>query len=157
MHPASCILLALLYNAVVHKKWRVMAIIIVWIVFGVANLLRAGMTVYIAPALAEYPPSLSLPLLASVYGLWGVIFLAAAVIAWRRKSTGGAFGLALLYQAVLWIMNLLGGRSGYARSLWPRDVLLTLIFLALIALLAGRSGLFKKKANRQWIDNPSPR
>lgn len=111
-----------------------------------ANLLRAGMAFYIAPALAEYPPSLSLPLLASVYGLWGVIFLVAAVIAWRRKSTSGALGLALLYQAVLWIMNLLGGRSGYARSLWPRDLLLTLIFLTLIALLADYDRLFKRKA-----------
>ena len=145
LHPASCILLALLYNAVVRKKWRVIAIIIVWIVFGAANLLRAGMTVYIAPALAEYPPSLSLPLLASVYGLWGVIFLAAAIIAWRRKSTRGALGLALLYQAVLWIINLVGDRSEYARSLWPRDLLLTIIFLVLIALLAGSGRPFKKK------------
>jgi hypothetical protein len=139
-------LLALLYNAVVHKQWRVIAIIIVWIVFGAVNLLRAGMTVYIAPALAEYPPSLSLPLLASVYGLWGVTFLAAAVITWRRKSTGGALGLALLYQAVLWTLNLVGDRSTYTRSLWPRDALLTLIFLALIALLADYDRLFRKKA-----------
>ncbi|MBN2390684.1 MAG: hypothetical protein JXR84_08175 [Anaerolineae bacterium] len=129
------------------KKWRVIAIIIVWIAFGAANLLRAGMTVYIAPALAEYPPSLSLPLLASVYGLWGVIFLAAAVIAWRRKSiSSGTLGLALLYQAVLWIMNLLSYRSTYTRSLWPRDLFLTLIFLVLVALLAGYDRLFKKKA-----------
>jgi hypothetical protein len=144
LHPDSCILLALLYNAVVLKKWRVIAIIIVWIAFGAANLLRAGMTVYIAPALAEYPPSLSLPLLGSVYGLWGIIFLVAAVIAWRRKSTGGALGLALAYQAVLWTMNLLAYRSTYARSLWPRDLLLTLIFLGFVVLLAGRDGLFNK-------------
>ncbi len=115
-----------------------MAIVIVWIVFGAANLLRAGMTVYIAPALAEYPPSLSLPLLAGVYGLWGVVFLAAALIAWRRKSTGGALGLALAYQAMLWIISLISYRSEYARSLWPRDLLLTFIFLGLVALLAGR-------------------
>lgn len=144
--PRSRFSRILLYNAVVHKKWRETAIIIVWTVFGVANLLRAGMTVYIAPALAEYPPSLSLPLLASVYGLWGVIFLAAAIIAWRRKSTGGALSLALLYQVVLWIVNLLSYRSTYARSLWPRDLFLTFIFLVLVALLAGYDRLFKKKA-----------
>lgn len=136
--PASCILPTLLYNPSVLKQWRVLAVSIVWLIFGVANLLRAGMAVYIAPALAEYPPSLSLPLLGSVYGLWGVIFLAAAVIAWRRKSTGGALGLALVYQTVLWTMNLVGDRSTYTRSLWPRDALLTLAFLALIALLVGR-------------------
>lgn len=115
-----------------------MAITVVWIVFGAANLLRAGMTVYIAPALTEYPPSAPLLFLAGVYGLWGVIFLGAAVLTWRRKTTRGALVLALLYQAVLWTMNLAAYRSTYARSLWPRDLLLTLIFLGLVALLAGR-------------------
>ncbi|MEJ5311735.1 MAG: hypothetical protein WHX52_18385 [Anaerolineae bacterium] len=120
------------------KHWRVLAIAIVWAIFGVANLVRAGMAAYIAPALAEYPPSVPLLLLGSVYGLWGAIFLAAAIITWRRKSSGGAFGLALAYQAVLWMLNLFGYRSAYARSLWPRDLLLTLIFLALIALVTRR-------------------
>jgi len=114
--------------------------------FGAVNLIRAGMSVYMAPALAEYPPSLSLGLLAGVYGLWGVIFLAAALITWRRKSTHGAFGLALAYQVVLWIIKLIGYRSEYARSVWSRDLLLTLIFLTLIALLAGHDRLLKKKA-----------
>ncbi len=120
------------------KHWRVFAIAIVWAILGVANLVRAGMAAYIAPALAEYPPSVPLLLLGSVYGLWGAIFLAAAIITWRRKSSGGAFGLALAYQAVLWMLNLFGYRSAYARSLWPRDLLLTLIFLALIALVTRR-------------------
>jgi hypothetical protein len=107
----------------------------VWLVFGVANLIRAGMTLYIAPALEGRTLSVSLPFLGSVYGLWGVIFLVAAVIAWRRKSTGGALGLALFYQAVLWILHLVGDRSTYARSLWARDVLMTLVFLAFIIIL----------------------
>jgi len=107
-------------------------------VFGAANLIRAGMSVYIAPALVEYPTSLSLPFLGAVYGLWGLIFLAAAIITWRRKSTGGALGLAVAYQVILWIIKLIGYRSEYARSLWPRDLLLTLLFLACIALVAGR-------------------
>ncbi len=143
---ASCILPALLYNPSVFKQWRVLAVCIVWVIFGAANLLRAGMAAYIAPALAEYPPSLSLLLLGSVYGLWGVIFLAAAIVTWRRKNANGALGLALAYQVVLWILNLMGDRSEYARSLWPRDAVLTLLFLALIALLAGHGRLFKKKA-----------
>jgi len=134
-----------LYNSSVAKQWRALAICIIWVIFGAANLLRAGMAAYIAPALAEYPPSLSLAVLGSVYGLWGVIFLVAALVAWRRKDTSGAPGLALAYQAVLWILHFLGDRSDYARSLWPRDAVLTLLFLALIALLAGRDRLFKKK------------
>lgn len=128
----------------VDKKWRVPALIIVWIVFGAANLLRAGMATYIATALVGYPLSLSLPLLKGVYGVWGMIFLAAAVVTWRRQSTGSAPALALAYQATLWLLHLLGDRSAYARSLWPRDVFLTLVFLALIVLLAGR-----KKSARQ--------
>lgn len=146
MKDAPCILPTLLYNAGVYKQWRVLAISIIWIVFGVANLLRAGMTVYIAPALVEYPPSLSLPVLGSVYGLWGMIFLVMAVIAWRRESVCGALGLALAYQIFLWMIKLIGYRSAYACSLWPRDALLTLLFLASIALLAGHKWLFKKKA-----------
>jgi len=145
LYPASCILPGLLYNAGVLKYWRVIAIVILWTVFGAANLIRAGMSAYIAPALVEYPTSLSLALLGAVYGLLGLIFLAAAIITWRRKSTGGALGLALAYQAVVWIIKLVGYRSEYARSLWSRDLLLTVIFLALIALVAGRGGLFNKK------------
>lgn len=103
------------------------------------------MAAYIAPALTEYPPSLSLSLLGGLYGLWGAIFLAAAVIVWRRKNTGGALGLALAYQLTLWLLHLLGDRSDYARSLWPRDAVLTLLFLTLIALVAGQGWLFKKK------------
>jgi len=138
LHPASCILPGLLYNPSVFKQWRVLAISIVWVIFGVANLIRAGMSVYIASALVEYPTSLSLPLLGAVYGLLGLVFLAAAIITWRRKSTGGALGLAVAYQAVVWIIKLIGYRSEYARSLWPRDLLLTLLFLACVALVAGR-------------------
>jgi len=134
---ASCILPGLLYNPSVLKQWRVLAICIVWAIFGVANLIRAGMSVYIAPALVEYPTSLSLPLLGAVYGLLGLMFLAAAIITWRRKSAGGVLGLAVAYQVVLWIIKLIGYRSEYARSLWPRDLLLTVIFFALIALLTG--------------------
>lgn len=141
----SCIFPGLLYNPSVLKQWRVLVIYIVWVIFGAANLMRAGMSVYIAPALAEYPTSLSLPLLGAVYGLLGLIFLAAAIVTWRRKSTGGAPGLAVAYQVVVWIVKLIGYRSEYARSLWARDLLLTLIFLALVALLAGRDGLFNKK------------
>ncbi len=114
-----------------------MLISVVWVVFGAANLIRAGMAVYIAPALDGYVLSLPLPLLGSVYGLWGVIFIAAAVVAWRRQTTTGAFGLAVAYQVVLWTLNLVSARSGYARSLWPRDIFLTLVFLTFIALLAG--------------------
>ena len=36
-------------------------------------------------------------------------------------------------------------RSTYARSLWPRDLFLSLIFLVLVALLTGRDDLFNKK------------
>ena len=138
LHPASCILSALLYNPSVLKQWRVLAISIVWVIFGAANLIRAGMSAYIAPALVEYPTSLSLPFLGAVYGLVGLVFLAAAIITWRRKSTGGALGLAVAYQAVVWIIKLIGYRSEYARSLWPRDLLLTLLFLACVALVVGR-------------------
>lgn len=106
--------------------------------FGAANLIRAGMSVYIAPALVEYPTSLSLPLLGAVYGLLGLIFVAAAIITWRRKSISGALGLAVAYQVVVWIIKLIGYRSEYARGLWLRDLLLTVIFLALVALVAGR-------------------
>lgn len=128
----------MLYNAGVLKHWRVLILVIVWVIFGTANLIRAGMAAYIAPALAAYPTSLSLPLLGAVYGLLGLIFLAAAIVTWRRKNTAGALGLAVAYQVILWIVKLIGYRSEYARSLWARDLLLTFIFLACVAFVAGR-------------------
>jgi len=67
-HPTSFSRI-LLYNPSVLKYWRVIAIVIIWIVFGAANLIRAGMSAYIAPALTEYQTSLSLPLLGAMYGL----------------------------------------------------------------------------------------
>ncbi len=138
----SCLLPTLLYNADVFTRWRVLAII--WAVLGVANLVRAGMTLYVAPVLTSYPLSVPLPLLGGLYSLWGVIFLATALFTWRRAAAGAAFKLALIYQAVLWLLHGVGDRSDYVRSLWLRDVCLTLVFLALIAFLAKPTKLFRK-------------
>jgi hypothetical protein len=54
---------------------------------------------------------------------------------WRRKANGYALKLAIIYQATLWIVHVAGDRSEYARSLWPRDAVLTLAFLTLVAFL----------------------
>ena len=141
----SCIISALQYNSCVFKRWRMLSIF--FLLVGVSNLIRVRMVSYTAPALEGYTLSLSLPFLSWSYGLFGAIFVGAAVVYGWLKKTNYAFSLAALYQAALWIIHLVGDRSSYARSLWPRDALLTIVFLTFTALLTGHGGLLKKKAD----------
>lgn len=98
--------------------------------------MRAGMAVYIAPALEGLALSLPLPFLGGFYLLCGLCFLAAGLIYWWKKQQRFALVLALAYQSVLWILRLAADRSDYARSLWSRDALLTVAFLAIVTILA---------------------
>ena len=129
------------------KRWHILSTL--FLLIGLANLIRAGMGVYIAPALKSLSLSLPLPLLSAGYLLCGLCFVTTAIIYWRRKTSHNALKLATAYQAILWIIHLAGDRSEYARSLWPRDAVLTLAFLALVAFLS-----HKRKPSQ--TDNPHP-
>ena len=120
----------LLYNSFVLKRQRILALLFVAV--GLANLLRAGMAIFVAPTLADWSLALPLPLLGGFYLLWGLAFTGTAVVIWRGRGLRLALPLAAAYQAGVWVLNLLGTRSAYHRSLWVRDLLLTGAFLGLV-------------------------
>ncbi len=115
------------------KKWRALALF--WLLLGIANLVRAAVAYRLTEALEAHPPAVALPLLGWVYAVWGAAFLVSAALTWRRRAQRGAVWLTLAYQAGLWIVRLGAYRSDYARSLWARDLLLTGLFILLIAWL----------------------
>ena len=52
------------------KRWRILSIL--FLLVGLANLIRAGLRSYIAPALEDCDLSLPLPLLGGFYLLFGL-------------------------------------------------------------------------------------
>jgi hypothetical protein len=124
---------------------------IFFLILGVANLVRAGTAAYVTPVFQEDAGwSLALPIevLGGFYLFWGIAFIGVTVLTlfeqidWgRRKHSGGrgavrrALIAAFAYQGTLWMLRLLAYRSTYARSLWARDGLLTMLFLAAVAIL----------------------
>lgn len=117
-----------------HLRWVAGLLLLV----GVANLVRAGMAAYSAPVLAEW--SLTWPwwLFGGLYLLWGVSLSGLAIALWRGQARRLGLPLAVAYQASLWLLHLLGDRSVYARSLWGRDLLLSALFLAVVAWGTGQ-------------------
>jgi hypothetical protein len=118
----------------VFKRWR--ALTLLFLLVGVLNLIRAGMALYIAPAMAGWALSLPLPWLGAFYAVWGIGWMVVAVRCWRRRGRCRALAMALAYQATLWLLHLLTDRSPYVRSLWVRDLLVTGSFLALVIYLS---------------------
>jgi len=116
------------------KKWRLLALF--WLLFGIANMFRAGMAYRLTGALAPYPPAVALPFLGWLYAGWGVAFLVGAVFAWRQIGQRWIVLLALVYQATLWMVRLCAYRADYARNLWVRDALLTSLFVLVVVWLA---------------------
>jgi len=114
----------------VLKRQRILALLFAAV--GLANLLRAWLAFFVVPALADWSLALPLPLLGGFYLLWGLAFTGTAVLIWQGHRLQLALSLAVMYQAGVWALNLLGTRSVYHRSLWVRDLLLTGAFLGLV-------------------------
>lgn len=107
-----------------------------WLVFGLANLLRAGIAHRLGGTLALYTPAVSLPFLGWLYAGWGAAFLIGAALAWQHRGLRWAIPLALAYQATGWALRLCAYRAEYARALWARDAVLTALFILVVAWLA---------------------
>ncbi|MGC9469515.1 MAG: hypothetical protein ACP5HS_13045 [Anaerolineae bacterium] len=111
-------------------------LLILYVAIGLANVVRGVMAFVVAPILTDL--SLPLPVLGVVYLLYGVGFVSAGLIFLMRT---GPFarrlvqGVALAYQLTFWLIRLLGVRSATARSLWPRDLFLTIAFLLVVFAL----------------------
>jgi len=112
----------------------VIAVSLLVLALGLANLGRAGVAVHYNALLPDLPLTVPLTYLAAMGGVWGAVFVACAVglvrfRPWGRWSTLAA---VTLYEAHVWVNYLLLDASDYARQTRPRDLLLTLLLLALV-------------------------
>ncbi|MFP4393778.1 MAG: hypothetical protein ACLFTI_00825 [Anaerolineales bacterium] len=106
---------------------------LILLLIGLGNLVRTGMIGYVAPVIDDQMLSVSWEFLGAFYLAWGIVFVALALMVWRRQRRAWALPVALGYQASVWLLRLLAERSSYARSLWRRDLLLSALFLLLVA------------------------
>lgn len=109
-------------------------------VLGIANVARGLLAIGVNPVLAG-TTSLPFWLLGLVYLIWGVAFLVCDAVALRRpdRARRSLRLCAVAYQATVWIIRVLGDVSTYARRLWLRDALLSLLFLVSVFVLTGLS------------------
>lgn len=117
-------------------------LLVLHIVLGLANVTRGVLAFKVGPVLAPAEPSLSLSLLGWIYILWGVVLLGIGIGCFRRTSIRSRWvlrGTAVAYQVTAWIIRLVGDRSTYARSLWGRDLVLTILFLGVVYVLTALS------------------
>lgn len=124
------------------KRRRILAV--VFLLMGLANLLRAGLVPEALTVLEPEMLSLPLPLLGGLYGLFGLGFIVLAILSWLDRAEAWSFPFAVVYQLVLWIIRFIGYRSPFAQSLWARDLLLTLLFLVVVFVL-NRTGQRRAK------------
>ncbi|MGC9350160.1 MAG: hypothetical protein ACP5JG_18615 [Anaerolineae bacterium] len=131
---------------------RLWLLTILYGVLGIANVARGVLALTLAPIFADQSMALPLPLLGILYLAWGAGFAATLVFYWRlsrRRSRRGrkvperarklALGVALGYQATIWMIYLFGARASHARRLWARNLLSTAVFIVAVTLLTARS------------------
>ena len=113
-------------------------LLVLCILVGGANVIRGATGWAVSSSLSVGP--IPLPILSTLYLLWGGVFLStgAAVFHGMRPGYGSRVisSVALLYQATVWAIRLVGERSSYARSLWMRELVLTCAFVLTAMLLA---------------------
>ncbi len=114
------------------QKW-VVGLGLLALMLGLGNLGQAVMALRYAARLPDLPLTAPLSYLAAMGGFWCVVFVGCAVglvcfCAWGRRS---ALAAVTLYQAHVWVNHLLFDASDYARQTRPRDLVLTLLLLAL--------------------------
>ncbi|HEY89552.1 MAG TPA: hypothetical protein G4N98_07445 [Thermoflexia bacterium] len=115
------------------KRRYILAIL--FLLVGLLNLLRAGMTPVVSATLEGWPVAIPLPFLGVLYACCGVCGLVFAFLFWKGRRLNWALPVAGAYQLILWMLHW-GYRATYIRALWARDLLLTVIFLVAVALLA---------------------
>ncbi len=119
-------------------------LLILYVVLGLANVTRGVLAFRVGEVLAPAAPSLDLSVLGGIYIGWGVVLLSVGIGCFRRTSMRSRRvlrGSAAAYQVTAWIVRLMGDRSTYARSLWGRDLVLTILFLGVVLVLTGLSTL----------------
>ena len=124
-------------------------LLILFVGVGGANIIRGILGFAVSPSLSSQ--SIPLPLLSTVYLLYGVGFLVAGAAYLPRSGRSRkrlTLGVALSYQAVVWIIHLVGDRSSYAQDLWLRDLIGTCVFI-LVVVGVTRGNAARPRAKRQ--------
>lgn len=118
---------------VAMKRQRALGLLFLFM--GLANLARAALVPLVSPVLEGWPLSVSLPWLGGLYLVWGLAFTAAGWLTYKGKTSVWALPLAVGYQGMMWAVRLLTYRAVYVRDLWARDLVLSALFLGLVAFL----------------------
>lgn len=111
--------------------WGLIGVVLLLALVGLGNLGKGVMALHYARMLPDLPMTVSWAYLAGMGMFWGIALLACAVaLAMRRPwSRRAALTMATLYQAHAWLNHLLLDASDYARQTWPRDGVLSALFL----------------------------
>ena len=115
------------------QKWVVYLSVVV-LGLGLANVGRAGTALAYRARLPDLEMTVSWAYLAVMGSVWGVVFLACLVglLGFRRWGRWSTLVAVVVYEIHVWGNHLLFDANEYARSLWPRDLALTLLLLILI-------------------------
>ena len=131
-----------------NRRWVLVGL---YTLLAAVNLARGFLAFRLVPVFANWPLALPLPLLGVVYLSWGLLFLTILVAAVRRFDARTRRHIRVsgtLYQAVIWMIHVIGDRSSYARMHWWQDALMTAGFLATILWLTAppdRQGVEAKR------------
>jgi len=115
------------------QKW-VIALSLLLLALGLANLGRAGMALYYDGQLPDLSLTVPLTYLAALGSFWGLAFVACAwgLVRFRRWGRWGTLAAVTMYEIHVWINHLLFDANDYARQTWSRDMTLTLLLLILV-------------------------
>ena len=104
------------------------------LVLGLSNWVRMAMALWYAARLPDLPMTVTWSYLAVMGGVWGAVFLVCGAglyypRPWARWAT---LATVTAYEAHVWFNHLVFDASEYARLTRLRDLLLTLLLLALV-------------------------
>ena len=140
------------------QKW-VIALALLALGLGLANLVRGGVALRYASLLPELPTTVPLAVVAATGAFWGVAWITCAVGLARFRPWGqrGTLATASLYEINVWINHLLFDASDYARQARPWDLLLTALLLSLVwgslSLHSVREVFVPSRINSQEAEN----
>ena len=114
------------------QKW-VAGLGLLMLALGLANLGKAVMAARYAVLLPDLPMTVPWGYLVATGAFWGLVLSACGIALWLRRpwARWATPATATLYQAHVWLNHLLFDASDYARQTRSRDLVLTLLLLAL--------------------------
>ena len=114
------------------RRW---GLLVIFLVTGLVNLVRGLLVLRFAPGLRGYELSIPPTVLGGLYAIWTVLFLGEAGVCFLKIECHARY-VAIFYQAMMWIVRLISDRATTIRRLWPRDLVFSLLFVALIWFLS---------------------